>query len=234
MRNNVVILAIAATLTSGASALAGNYSSPAEEAMIAPAAAFDWTGGYVGLQFGILDANIDVDGTNPEGQRVIASPDADGMEAGVYVGHNWQGANGVVYGIEGEVNWADADGSADGFNVTLGADQGFTFTSDVNATAALRGRIGYPMDRTMLYAAAGLAYIDFEGDILDPEDERVSGFSDSRFGWTVGVGAEHAFGERWVGRVDYRYSDYGNSDVGDEVDVDIQTHELRLGVAMRF
>ena len=55
----------------------------------------------------------------------------------------------------------------------------------------------------------------------------------------MGVGVEHAFHERWVGRIDYRYSDFGQVDYLDfgptnTLSGDLETHEIRVGIGMRF
>lgn len=67
-------------------------------------------------------------------------------------------------------------------------------------------------------------------------------WSDTARGWTAGFGVEQAFGDRWVGRIDYRYSDSGdlydrpfgppgtaNNFLGER-----HTHEVRVGIALRI
>ena len=105
-----------------------------------------------------------------------------------------------------------------------------TITSEIDATAALRGRVGYAMDRTMVYAAAGLAWIDYS--IAQGDGATVSNsYTDT--GWTIGVGIEHAFTDRLVGRIDYRYSDFGDIS-RNAAEWDLSTSEIRVGLAMHF
>jgi outer membrane immunogenic protein len=44
----------------------------------------------------------------------------------------------------------------------------------------------------------------------DFDDPDVGSFSTTRAGWTVGVGAEHAFTPNWIARAEYRYTDFGS------------------------
>ncbi|TGV50841.1 porin family protein, partial [Mesorhizobium sp. M2D.F.Ca.ET.160.01.1.1] len=63
---------------------------------------------------------------------------------------------------------------------------------------------------------------------------------DSHVGWTVDVGIEHAFTYRWIARAEYRYSDFGSQqlsvDAGfpTETKVDLQTHDIRVGLSYKF
>ena len=67
-------------------------------------------------------------------------------------------------------------------------------------------------------------------------------YSDSRIGWTLGFGYEHDFGNQWLGRIDYRYSDFGTDilQAGSlgvsnfQYESEINTHEVRVGFARRF
>lgn len=244
MRSPTFLAALSGTaaLTAG-TALAGGLDEPVQEPVIqqpAPVVApIDWTGGYVGLQFGALNSNLDNDvgifddeysfGTNTEGGQV-----------GIYGGYNWQTGGPWVYGVEGEYNWVDADDDATVTVRNLAGDNiDGTAEAQIDATGAIRGRVGYAVDRALFYAAAGAAYVDYE------VSADVGGRSDTdsadNWGWTAGVGVEYAFSDNWSGRIDYRYSEFdgddgsfyeGSSD-GD-YDLDLDTSELRVGVAYRF
>ncbi|WP_367142381.1 outer membrane protein [Mesorhizobium sp.] len=59
-------------------------------------------------------------------------------------------------------------------------------------------------------------------------------------GWTLGAGIEHAFTDRWIARAEYRYSDFGSQQLSvaagfpTETKVDLQTHDIRVGLSYKF
>ncbi|PQO22903.1 hypothetical protein C2I36_10505 [Rhodobacteraceae bacterium WD3A24] len=256
----------------GTAAIAsGPGPAPVEPQVVEPAQpAFTWTGGYAGLQAGTLQGEIDLDTVRtspppafPGAQEHTASPDASGGEIGIYGGYNWQGANNTVFGIEGEFNWSNADGSDDGSWSGGGGDEvragqnsigqehgggrgplGGGIESEIHSTAALRGRIGYAMDRTLIYAAGGVAFADLEMTGYNNGGREQFNERDNRTGWTIGAGVEHAISDSMIARLDYRFSDFGTetfdfTSVGGsghvhDVDVELQTHQLRAGIAFRF
>jgi outer membrane immunogenic protein len=236
---NLAAAASTAALVAAGPALAGGVAEPQPEPVVQPApvvSVYDWTGGYVGLQFGAIDSDIDTS-VDILDEEYELGKNADGTTFGIYGGYNWQMGTPWVYGVEAEYNGVDADDDA---SVDVRVVNGTTETTaeaEIDATAAVRGRVGYAFDRALLYATGGLAYVDYE------VTSELQGDSDStsadNWGWTLGVGVEYAFTDNWVGRVDYRYSDYDGEDgswyEGDsDYDLDLETNELRLGVSYRF
>ena len=225
-------------------AVAGSYTPPpAEPVILEPVAppVFDWTGGFVGLQFGYIDTSVDNDFGDIEDDAgnvfddINVGSDADGSTGGIYGGYNWQNNSPWVYGFDAEYNWVDANGDG-GFS--LGDTDG-SVKADVDGTGAIRGRVGYAWNRTLLYATAGLAYITYSTK-SDVGGDTASSDGDS-WGYTLGVGLEQAFTDRWVGRIDYRYSNFDSDngtfeafDRDDDYSVDLDTSEIRLGLAYRF
>lgn len=202
--------------------------------------AFDWSGVYIGLQAGYLAGDFGV--SFPDVPGMSAEPDPEGFVGGIYGGYNYQFPNNLVIGAEGELNAASTD---DG-KVPLYGEDGLpsdeeSWEGEINWTAAIRGRVGYAMDRTLIYAAAGAAFADYEARVYDDEFERDS-FSDMATGWTIGLGVEHAFTNNIVARIDYRYSDFGSdsfpaaTNPGGTIgtDIDLVTHEVKAGVAWKF
>jgi outer membrane immunogenic protein len=207
---------------------AGGPTEPVPDApvVVAPATpVYNWTGFFAGGQIGYIGAgnNFQLDGN-------VLSPDASGFDGGIYGGYNWQGAGQTVFGFDAEYNWADADGSDN--LVPGGGAESSTFTTSVDSTAALRGRVGYAMDRSLIYATAGIAWIDYS--ISESVSGDVVGTGDySENGWTLGGGIEQAFANGWSGRIDYRYSDFGTIDE-DAAQWDLTTSEIRVGFAKKF
>ena len=240
MTRRVLALVIAGGgIVAGGASLAGSPAPAPADPVIQPvvvAAPFDWTGGYVGLQFGLLSSNVDTTVGFLEDDYEFGK-NVDGTAIGIYGGYNWQFGTPWVYGVEAEYNWVDGDDD-DTISVdVLGDGTESTTKASIDATGALRGRVGYAWDRALVYGTLGLAYVDYE------VENRVGGDSDSssadNWGWTAGVGFDYAFTDNWIGRIDYRYSDYDGDDGswyedGSDYDIDLDTSELRVGVAYRF
>lgn len=213
-------------------ALAGGMATEAtapvivEPTAVAPAPQFNWTGGYVGIQAGAIKSSGDfeIDGF-PD---VPTTLDGDGSEIGVFGGFNWQGGSSLVYGVEAEYDGEDEQGSNELDFTSLGPNFGTAdLDIEIDRTAALRGRLGYSLGQTMVYATAGVAWVDYT------ISEGSEGNEYTETGPTVGLGLEHAFGERWTARLDYRYSDFGDIEKNN-ASWDLKTSEIRAGVAMRF
>lgn len=233
--------------------MANGYSQTAPAPAVMPpaqTAAFDWSGGYVGLQFGALDGDLDLAGENLSNNNTTSDEiDVSGHEIGVFAGYNWVGANSLVYGIEAEINTSDVDGDSPG---VPGPSFGFIrngIDAEIDSTAALRGRLGYAMGRGLLYGTAGIAYARVSLDGTPGGGGAGGGAGGGPFnpsktlmGWTIGAGYEHAINDQWTVRLDYRYSDLdgdfnfvapGSGD-NHRFDLDLQSHQLRVGAAYRF
>ena len=103
----------------------------------------------------------------------------------------------------------------------LGAEadfQGTTASGSLNASAGptisataktpwfgtVRGRVGYAMDRILLYATAGTVYGDSS---WSGTESTVGNFSSSTtfWSWTAGAGAEMAFWGCWSAKLEYLF-----------------------------
>ncbi|PQO24769.1 hypothetical protein C2I36_01415 [Rhodobacteraceae bacterium WD3A24] len=249
MRRLLITTTAAAAVAGTAAMASGPAPAPVEPpvAQPAPPPAFTWTGPYAGVQIGMLDGNIDWNDpgseepmvtptvTNGGGGGYSASPDADGFVGGIYGGYNFHSSGNTVFGVEAEYNWSHADGEDD-ITYSGGSPTPYTLESEITDTAAIRGRLGYAMDRTLFYGAAGVAWASLNLEVFDSRGGSLEDWSDTLNGWTIGAGVEHAFTDRMVGRIDYRYSDFGEEEDfdGSGTDVEMDTHEIRAGVAFRF
>ena len=50
-------------------------------------------------------------------------------------------------------------------------------------------------------------------------------------GWTVGGGAEYAFTDNWIGRLEYRYYDFSDDALDGFGDVGVSTNTATVGVS---
>ncbi len=231
-----ILLATTFFLAAAGSALAADAVTVEPAPEMAPAG-FVWTGGYVGLQAGYLWGSTSV--AFPDEPTFYSNPDADGFVGGVYAGYNHQFDNGFIAGIEGDFALSNANGN-DVFWDEIGSSPDETWTSDINWTAAIRARAGYAIDqRTMVYAAGGVAFAHTEATVSDLGIVREK-ISDTLVGWTVSVGGEHALTDNLIARAEYRYSDFGSNSYAGlpsgmlDTDLEYQTHDVRLGLAYKF
>ncbi len=202
----VAIFAFAPT-ANAADVVGEEPPAPAPVEIEAPAT---WSGLYAGVNVGYGWGDF-------ENNAGIGDIDADGFNAGGYVGYNFQ-AGQIVYGVEGDIGYSWLDGEVAG----VVAEQGFN--------GAVRGRVGYALDPVLLYAAGGLAVTQAEvtaGALSD---------SNTHLGWTAGVGAEALVTQNIIGRVEYRYNDFGSEtyQLTAPVDASLNSHEVRFGVGVKF
>jgi outer membrane immunogenic protein len=191
-----------------------------EMAVKAPPPIFNWSGFYVGAHAGY-----------GWGRSQFEAPaagtgtfDADGFIAGALAGWNYQVGQ-TVFGIEADINWSDMSGGA--------ACGVVTCETEVPWFGTLRGRLGYAADRFMPYVTGGLAYGKVEANV-----PTIGGASDTRVGWTAGLGAEWAFAPNMSWKTEYLYVDLGSFDCGGcgapTPDVDFRSHIVRTGLNIRF
>jgi outer membrane immunogenic protein len=205
------------------------YKAP--EAAFAPA--FSWTGFYVGGHIGA--------GWNRSVWTAPGFYDADidstGFIGGGQVGWNYQFANRIVIGIEGDFTGTTMDETVSG----CFADPTQTCTTQVDWTAMLTGRLGYAFDRSLVYFKGGAAWAKFNYSNPTPTIPDTFTASETRSGWTIGGGWEYAFAPNWSAKLEYNYLDFGNDQItfvgatGPFLEnVDNEIHQVKLGVNYRF
>lgn len=207
----LVFATIAVTLA-GSTAFAGGFTPPVvEQPVVAPVAPVapvdtgsDWTGGYVGLQYGKGDVDVDTPAiTFPSGlvePEESASVDIDGY--GIHGGYLHDLGKFVVGG-ELDFNKLDND---DG---------------DVDMWR-LRGRAGYDLGRWLPYASLGMAR-------LSADDESENGVSygvgvDYKVTDNFTIGAEYTWQQF---DLDETVSSNGIDSVNFTSDVDVDLIQIR-------
>ena len=185
---------------------------------------YNWTGFYLG-----------VNGGGAFGQSSLSNAlgtsgdfDVNGGLAGGTVGYNWQ-AGRIVYGLEGDIDWADIKGSTTSAVCPTGSCE---TKNDWLGTA--RGRIGYTFGRVLPYITAGGAFGDVK---MKPAG--LSGETDTRAGWTAGGGVEVGIAGPWSAKVEYLYADLGSmncsaANCGISTSADFRTSIVRGGINYRF
>jgi len=133
---------------------------------------------------------------------------------GLQAGANWQ-TGAIVLGVEADLNGSDLGqrniSTASNFDILR------TFNESIRNDwfATVRGRAGWAIDATLLYVTGGLAVGDVKGswDLASSNGyAKTASLSETRVGWTVGAGVEHAFTPNWTVKVEYLYTDLGSLD----------------------
>lgn len=94
------------------------------------------------------------DGTPSALTPSVCDRDPGGVEGGARLGWDWQFGNWVA-GVVGEVSAVKAEDSVSSFSTTPAA---YSFTRQLEHTAALRARVGYAMGPALGYVTGGPAY----------------------------------------------------------------------------
>ena len=214
-------------------------------ALVAPVEAMGWSSCYAGTHSGLAVGHTTWQDALPlgtidatmSGQQ--ANTDGSGALFGVQAGCDYQINRGWLVGIEGAFAAATVTGTnMDQFNST------WALRSKNDWLASLTGRVGFAIDRVLLYWRGGVAWAHnkFEIEntaILDGTP------STTRIGWIIGSGVELAFAPSWSAFIEADYYSFNGTNVtfaGDLVNPTptfgvntTQTIEsLKFGVNYRF
>ncbi len=228
MRGLLVKGFVLTTLAMGGPALAADLPLKAPAPMVAPA--FSWTGFYIGVNGGGAWGHSDVSTStvfSPTGYFAITSPpainavgaqhiDTSGGTAGGQVGYNWQ-SGAMVIGVEADIDWLGLSGTATGSALyPFFAPAGFTVSSSMKSDwlFTLRPRLGFAANHWLLYVTGGLAVADVKANFLFTDTFATAlesaAISQTKAGWTAGVGAEYAFAGPWSVKIEYLHVDLGS------------------------
>ena len=187
---------------------------------VAYVAATNWTGCYVGGDvgdsWGTHDGYSATGATTqvtsgvpvPAGTPISGSFNTSGFTGGFYGGCNYQ--VGVwVFGVEGE--WSNVNNEGQSFEFTPPRPLGTLWVDSAKERwfVTARGRLGYAVDKWLLYATGGAAWTKIDGsEFLLTNAATATLQSDHRTGWTVGAGVEYALPYGWLIRSEYLYMQF--------------------------
>jgi len=210
-----------AALCAGVTANAADIAVPRRTAYVAPVAYTNWTGCHLGGQvgyewarnqgFGTTAASTAGLGGNPAPITPALTPsfDMSGFLGGVYGGCDYQFGAWVI-GIEAD--WANINNSGQAFDLgaaAVGFPGGVTTFRQTNErwVSTLRGRLGWAVDKWLLYVTGGAAWVRIESFTSNIEEPILLSFAqtDTRTGWTIGAGFEYAVASGWSARAQYLF-----------------------------
>ncbi len=228
----IKLLAAVLLLGSSGFAMAADPALPIEEIPTG----FNWTGGYVGGQAGYAWGDSHYSNTEYDD---YADYDPDGVFGGIYAGYNHQFINNVVLGVDADLNVSGVDGDTTFYLNDIGYEAIPGAEAELKYSGAIRGRLGYAVDRFMPYIAGGLSFGKYDFNLPDGSSFL---FEESKTltGWNIGAGVEYAATDNILIRAEYRYTDFGSksfdhgNSFADGAKIDLSTNDIRLGVAYKF
>jgi outer membrane immunogenic protein len=198
-----IIAAAATSVSANAADMSMSYKAPMAQT------AYSWTGFYIGGNAGGGIANsehLDVDCftcANTKFQEAFGT-------VGLGAGYNFQFGS-TVLGIEGDYNWANVNKTS-----SIGGDNSLfrrgTTQFQMNEFATLRARGGLALDRTLIYATAGVAFGHVQNTTVLDGGFIVASEDKWKTGLAVGGGVEFALTQNWTLKGEYLLMQFQNSD----------------------
>jgi len=203
-----------------------------------PAVAYEpftaWSGVYVGAQVDYGWGRARLPEARPSAGHATSFniTQTDGITGAVHGSYNFKTGAWIVGG-EAELGRANANAE-----IPAWAFGGYG-KSDIDSQGMARLRAGYAIDNTLYYATGGLAIAHTQASFSDMP--AFDSNSETKNGWTLGVGAERALTDKWTTRVEYRYADFGRfadpnaaTNAGWKDYNNITEHVIRLGFNYKF
>ena len=214
MMRRVLVAVIGVATLAAAPALAADLAArPYAKAPEMIAAAYDWSGFYLGLNGGGASSRECLTIYSVAGAAVTPNSEgchnATGGLAGGQIGYRWQSA-GWVFGLEAQGDWADLKGSS----ASLTALIPYTNQTKVDAIGLFTGQVGYAFNNVLLYVKGGAAVTDNKySSFFTATGVVFNQASDTRWGGTVGTGIEFGFAPNWSVAFEYDHLFMGNPSV---------------------
>jgi outer membrane immunogenic protein len=165
---------------------------------------YDWSGFYAGVFGGGGFGNHNVNNGTPNGfAPFLFNYDSTGALAGGEIGYNVQSGSYLV-GVEATGFWSGIKGTdASQLPAQIDAD-------NLREVGTLVARGGITVDRLMLFFTGGWAYGDIQHTSTNPGNvPAVDQFAVTRSGLTAGGGIAFAMTNNLIGKIEYRYFDFG-------------------------
>ena len=222
--------------TGAASAADMGAPAPAYTKAPAPVAAqiYDWTGFYVGGNFGggwqdasfaststscfVLNCGDGLGHVGNDPAIQLAGTGSDtraGFAGGGQIGFNWQ-VNALVLGAEADIEAISGKLSIGGGPFPLASNLASTFTltttADATWVATVRGRVGFAADKWLLYATGGAAFTNlklaqsYTDNCCSSTPLTTFTASTTKTGYAVGGGVEYAISRIWSLRAEYLFA----------------------------
>ncbi len=190
-----------------------------------PLAVYNWTGFYVGGNFGYGVSNNRAGQTLTEAVGGTVANFADeavtpaGLLGGVQLGYNWHAGRHWLVGFETDFQAASQQAQVCTFECVNGIGGGtvaFTIQQQLQYFGTARARLGVVNDYSLFYVTGGGAYgrvnetVGVNASVAPTIVSATSATTDNMFGWVAGAGIETALGGNWTAKVEYLHMDLGS------------------------
>src|SRR5215831_13065624 len=218
MRN--LFLRSAVLIAIGVSVSANAADMPVKAPLFLPELAYNWSGAYVGANFGGAWTNGNLNIPNNSFYGGLTE-----FIGGVQAGYNFQAGH-LLLGVEGDFDGATFSHPALP-TPTLGS-----VSQHWISTAA--GHIGLVEDRWLMYAKVGGGWVHSNA-ILNFPGANWSG-SNTSSGWLVGAGLEYGFKSHWTVRLEYDFLSLANwtSATVPSVQLNRDVQMVKAGINYKF
>ena len=212
MNAKLSLAAALSVLALGTAAVAADLPRRATAAApyVAPVPVFTWTGFYAGV-------NAGYGWGSQKGTADAAYGSLSGAQVGGTAGYNYQMGQ-IVLGMEGDMDWSNAKN-------TNGA-----FVSKQTSIGTVRGRVGYAVDRVLLFTTGGYAGGNVERTV------GAASTSNWHNGYALGGGMEYAVTNNVSAKAEYLYTDLASKTdtAGLPSRAGVTQNTVRMGVNYRF
>lgn len=251
MNRFAIVLIVATGLGFGQAASAADMPVKAY-----PAAVYNWSGFYVGLNAGgafghAHDETATVFSTTgyftPASVPAIASAgdqtmNKAGFTGGIQAGYNWQ-MNRTVIGLEADFGYMGLRTSTSNSALyPCCAPAGFTVNQSAKTDwlMTLRPRLGWTTNNWLFYVTGGLAVTQIKGDFSFADTfaaaSESASISKTKAGWALGGGIEYGIGGPWSVKAEYLHVAFGSVSTtstnllsgGAAFPTNVYTHSIKL------
>jgi opacity protein-like surface antigen len=184
------------------------------------ASAYNWSGPYVGANFGAgwSSGNLNIPGNNLYGGITE-------LIGGFQAGYNFQSGS-LLFGVEGDFDWASFDHPALPFPTLGSVSQHWIST--------VAGRVGLVNDRWLVFGKLGGGWVHSTA-LLNVPGTNLSG-SNTDAGWLIGGGIEYGFKAHWTVKLEYDYLTQSNwvSNTIPAVSLSRDVQMVKAGINYKF
>jgi len=186
---------------------------------------FSWTGFYAGINGGGSFGGF------TQGGSLFYGSTAGGQIGGT-IGYNYQ-AGPIVVGLEGDIAWADINGSKTPFG-------GVSTKASVDEVNTVRARIGYGYDRTLFYITGGYAGGSVSGKVSNFASTPNLVINESHYlnGYAIGGGVEYMVAPHFSVKAEYLFTSLGSTNyfggTPSSINAGVDYSSIKAGVNYHF